>query len=77
MHWLRIHLWSVIALAAMVVFLAGLLLLNGGAQAVAGIASVLVFLIAWVRARDPERNRKGDGDVPSPPGRGRGPRPRF
>jgi len=77
MHWLRIHLWSVIALAAMLVFLVGLLLLNGGAQAVAGIASVLVFLIACVRALDPESYRKRDRDVPSPPGSGPGPMAPF
>ena len=54
------HLWSVIALAAVVVFLVGLVLRNGGAQAVACIASVLVSLVACVRALDTEsyRNRE-------------------
>ncbi len=64
------HLWSVIALAAVVVFLVGLLLLNGGAQAVACIASALVFLVACVRALDTESYRNRERDIPSPPGQG-------
>jgi hypothetical protein len=70
---LRMHLSSVIALAAVVVFLVGLLLLNGGAQAVACIASAIVFLVACVRALDTESYRKRDRDLPFPPGSGQGP----
>jgi hypothetical protein len=73
MNGLRKHRWSVIALAAVAVFLVGLLLLNGGAQAIAWIASAFVFLIACVRALDTESYRKRDRDVPFPPGSGPGP----
>jgi hypothetical protein len=73
MNRLRLHLWSVIALAAMVVFLVGLLLLNGGAQAAACIASAFVFLVACIRALDTESYRQRERDVPSPPGSGPGP----
>jgi hypothetical protein len=64
------HLWSVIAVAAVAVFLVGLLLLSGGAQAVACIASAVVFLVACVRALDTESYRKRERDLPSPPGSG-------
>jgi hypothetical protein len=68
MRALRMHLWSATALAAVVVFLVGLLLLNGGAQAGACIASAVVFLVACVRALDSEDYRRRDRDIPSPPG---------
>jgi len=77
MNGLRMHLWSVIALAAVAVFLVGLLLLSGGAQAVASIGSAFVFLVACVRALDTESNRKRDRDIPSPPGSGPGPTAPF
>jgi membrane protein implicated in regulation of membrane protease activity len=64
------HVWSVIAVAAVAVFLVGLLLLSGGAQAVACIASAVVFLVACVRALDTESYRKRERDLPSPPGSG-------
>jgi membrane protein implicated in regulation of membrane protease activity len=67
MNGLRMHLWSVIALAAVAVFLVGLLLLSGGAQAVAWIASAFVFLVACVRALDTESYRKRERDLPVPP----------
>jgi hypothetical protein len=70
---LRKHRWSAIALAAVAVFLVGLLLLNGGAQAIAWIASAFVFLVACVRALDTEDYRRRERDVPSPPGSGPGP----
>jgi hypothetical protein len=70
MHVLRKHRWSVIALAAVAVFLVGLLLLNGGAQAIAWIASAFVFLVACVRALDTESYRKRERDLPYPPGSG-------
>lgn len=71
------HPWLVIAVAAVLVFLVGLLLLNGGAQAVACIASALVFLVACVRALDTESYRKRERDLPSPPGSGQGPMAPF
>ena len=67
------HIWPVIALVAVGVFLVGLLLLSGGAQAVACMASALVFLVACIRAMDSESYRKRDRDVPWPPGSGQGP----
>jgi hypothetical protein len=73
MNWLRMHPWSVVALAAVGVFLVGLLLLSGGAQAVAWIASAFVFLVACVRALDTESYRKRERDLPSPPGSWPGP----
>lgn len=73
MKGLRTHIWPVIALAAVGVFLAGLLLLSGSAQAVACLASAVVFLAACVRALDSESYRRRDRGVPSPPGSGPGP----
>jgi membrane protein implicated in regulation of membrane protease activity len=70
MNGLRMHLWSVVALAAVAVFVVGLLLLNSGAQAVACLASALVFLVACLRALDTESYRKRERDLPSPPGSG-------
>jgi hypothetical protein len=62
---------------AQVVFVVGLLLLNGGAQAGACIASAFVFLVACIRALDTESYRKRERDVPYPPGSGPGPMAPF
>jgi hypothetical protein len=73
MNGLRMHVWSVIAVTAVLVFLVGLLLLDGGAQAVAWTASAFVFLVACIRALDTESYRKRERDLPSPPGSGPNP----
>jgi Flp pilus assembly protein TadB len=64
---LRTHAWPVIALAAVGVFLVGLLVLSGSAQAIACVAAAVVFLIACLRVLDTETYRKRDAGQPRPP----------